>query len=55
MAKVRNYVIYRTDQKDLERLREEYELGGRQTKLEDGRLIVFARPQRKAKEQRKTR
>ncbi len=47
MAKVRNYVIYGTDQDDLVRLRDEYESLGRQTRLEPGRLTVFALPQRR--------
>lgn len=50
MTKVKNYIIYRTDQDDLVRLRDEYESLGRQTCLEPGRLIVLARPRRKTKE-----
>jgi hypothetical protein len=47
MAKPKNHVIYDTDQETLVRLKEEYESLGRQTKLEDGRLIVLALPPRR--------
>jgi hypothetical protein len=47
MAKQKNHVITLKDQSELERLREEYEMLGRQTKLEIGKLIIFALPQRR--------
>lgn len=47
MSRQRNHVIYDKDQAKLVRLREEYESLGRQTKLEDGRLIVLALPRRR--------
>lgn len=52
MAKHKNQVITRKDPQELIRLKEEYEMIGRQTKLEEGQLIVFALPQRKQKEKR---
>lgn len=42
MAKQKNHVIFSTDQADLARLKEEYEMIGRVTKLEQGKLIIFA-------------
>ncbi len=53
MAKPKNHVITNSDQGELVRLQEEYEMLGRQTKLVEGKLIVFALPQRKPKEKRK--
>lgn len=47
MAKPKNHVIYDTNQEELVRLRDEYELLGRHTKLEDGKLVVFALPRRR--------
>lgn len=45
----RNHVIYSNDQNDLARLKEEYEMLGRQCKLITGVLTVFALPQRSNK------
>lgn len=39
--KIKNYYIYK-DQDTLKALQEEYAILGRNTKLENGRLIVFA-------------
>lgn len=47
--KARNYYVYSSDDEYLARLAEEYVYIGRQVKREDGRLIVFALPQRKPK------
>ena len=46
MAKPKNHVIY-GDKDDLLRLRDEYVMIGRETKLEADRLIIFALPQRR--------
>lgn len=42
--KSRNQIIYSENKEDLNRLQEEYTLIGFDTKLEEGRLIVFAVP-----------
>jgi len=47
MAKPKNHVIYGDNKEELERLRDEYAMLGRDTKLEEGRLIVFALPQKR--------
>ena len=55
MARVRNHVIYSDNQDILRRLREEYEMLGRDTELAEGRLTVLALPRgtrtRKQKQQ----
>lgn len=57
MAKLKNHVIYDNDRSVLQRLAEEYQMIGRDTKLEPDRLIIFALPRRKQKNEnvRKTR
>jgi hypothetical protein len=47
VMKVRNYYIYSGDQKELQRLSEEYQMTGRDTKVDVGKLTVFALPRRK--------
>ena len=48
MAKPKNHVIYdNNDQDKLVRLAGEYVMLGREVKLEEGRLIVFALPQKR--------
>lgn len=42
MAKHRNHVIWSSDQAELKRLKEEYEMLGRFCKLGTDNLIVFA-------------
>jgi hypothetical protein len=49
VARHKNQIITHTDRQELIRLQEEYEMIGRQTKLEKDHLIVFALPQRKQK------
>jgi hypothetical protein len=46
MAKMKNHVIYDNDQVTLTRLAEEYAMLGRDVKIEQGRLTVFAIPRR---------
>jgi hypothetical protein len=46
MAKHKNHIITLKDQSELERLKEEYEMTGRVTKLEPGKLTIFALPKR---------
>lgn len=45
--KIRNHYIYNEDRLELLRLAEEYQMTGRDTKIEAGKLIVFALPRRK--------
>lgn len=47
MAQPKNHVIHDKNQDELVRLQEEYDMLGRETKLEQGRLIVFALPQKR--------
>jgi hypothetical protein len=47
MAKHKNQIITNSDQQELIRLKEEYEMIGRQTRLEKGQLTVFALPQKR--------
>lgn len=53
MAKPKNHVITNSDQELLVRLQEEYDMIGRDTKLEQGKLIVFALPQKKKQDKDK--
>lgn len=55
MAKHKNQVITDSDQAKLVRLQEEYEMIGRQTKLEDGQLIIFALPQKRNKKEKRNK
>lgn len=52
MARPRNHVIYSQDRDLLLRLSEEYAMLGRENRLEEGKLTVFALP-RKYKRKRK--
>lgn len=55
MSKPKNHVIYdHNDQEKLVRIAEEYVMIGREVKLEQGKLIVFALP-RKRREKRAKR
>lgn len=47
--KIRNHCMYNEDRSELQRLAEEYQMTGRDTKLEPGKLIIFALPRRKNK------
>jgi hypothetical protein len=49
MAKHKNYVIFDTSQEMLQRLAEEYIMIGREVKLDQGRLTVFALPRKRRK------
>lgn len=45
--KIRNHYIYNDDRTELQRLAEEYQMTGRDIKIEPGKLIVFALPRRR--------
>jgi len=45
--KIRNHYIYSENDMELRRLAEEYQMTGRDTKIEPGKLIVFALPRRR--------
>lgn len=47
MARPRNHVIYNSDQDELKRLAEEYQMLGRDIDLTPGKLVVYALPKRK--------
>lgn len=49
MAKPKNHYIRSKDQKDLERLAEEYEMLGRDVSLTEGTLVVYALPKKRAR------
>lgn len=53
--KTKNYVIYSDDQETLRRLKSEYDFIGRQNEIFEDRLVVFALPQKKQKQQPKGR
>lgn len=49
----RNYYVYDADPARLQTLKDEYESMGRATKIEDGRLIVFALQPRPVKKEKR--
>jgi hypothetical protein len=53
MAKPKNHIITSKDQSELVRLKEEYDMIGRETKLEQGKLTIFALPQKRNREKSK--
>ncbi len=50
-----NHVIYHADQDYLKTLKEEYEILGRETKISQGSLTIFSRPQRAPKKKKEDR